>query len=127
MPRSITLTFPWPPRELSPNVARGLHWGTKAAAASAYKRDCYLAMREQFGPALTDELASPVLATATFYATVKRKRDMDNLDASLKALFDTLVTHCIITDDSSEHLRHAESKLVVGTEKRVEVTLEEIE
>ncbi len=126
MPRTITLRFPWFPRELSPNVARRLHWGTKAKAATDYRRDCYLEIRDQLGPKLPTVL-SPVLASTTFHVTDKRKRDMDNLNASLKALFDTLVTVGILQDDSTEHLRHAESKLVVGKEKYIEVTLTEVD
>ena len=130
MPRSITLTFPWPPKELSPNVARRLHWAKKASAVKEYRETCGWEVIAQMG---TDVFGfpytSPALATVTFHVKDKIRRDIGNLDASLKPLWDGIVDAGILADDDYRHLRHGESKVVVepkGT-KRVEVTLEEIE
>ena len=126
MPRSITLTFPWPPRELSPNARPNRY--KKASATKEYRETCGWEVIAQMG---TDVFGfpytPPVLATTTFYVDSKRRYDLDNLDASLKPLWDGVVDAGILVDDSSEHLRHGESKVVVGKERRVEVTLEEIE
>ena len=128
MPSSITFTFPWPPKELSPNVARGLHWRTKASATKQYRRDCYYDARDSAWPIESPPLLrSPVLATTTFHVKDKQRRDIGNMEAALKPLWDGIVDAGILVDDDYKHLRHGESKVVVGKEKRVEVTLEEVE
>ena len=126
MPRTITLRLPWPPRELSPNVARRLHWAKKAAAAKTYREQCGWEARLSPSALLHPTrrmLTSPVLATTTFYVKDKIRRDIDNLMASIKPLWDGIVDAGILQDDSHKHLRHAEPQLVVGDEKYVEVTL----
>ena len=134
MPRSISLTFPWPPKELSPNVARRLHWAKKATATKQYRSDCGWEAKLQTWDKddkayYFESLASPVLATVTFHVKDKIRRDIGNLDASLKPLWDGIVDAGILADDDYKHLRHGESKVVVepkGT-KHIEVTLEEVE
>ena len=130
MPKTITLRLPWFPRELSPNVARRLHWAAKAKAAKAYRELCGWEARLQhpvplhLGSTMFNSLA---LATTTFHVDTKRRYDLDNLMASLKPMWDGIVDAGILQDDSTEHLRHAESKLIVGKEKYIEVTLTEEE
>ena len=129
MPRSITLTFLWPPKELSPNWTG--HYQRKASATKAYREDCGWMAKTQVQPNQdihTDPpLNSPVLATTTFYVTDKRRRDIGNMEAALKPLWDGIVDAGILADDDYKHLRHGESKVVVGDERRVEVRLEEVE
>ena len=127
MPRSITITFPWPPRELSPNITS--HHMKKASATKAYREQCgWLAVEQSLDEEhVTICLSSPVLATTTFHVDSKRRYDTRNLDASLKPLWDGVVDAGILVDDDYKHLRHGESKVVVGKEKRVEVRLEEVE
>ncbi len=128
MPRSITLKFPWFPDELRPNARPNRY--AKASATKAYREQCGW---ECHAPLKPPVLRSPVLATTTFYVTDKRKRDMNNLDASIKALWDGIVDAGILVDDSSEHLQHGRSRLVrnlggLATKgKYIEVTLEEVE
>ncbi len=122
MPRSISLSFPWFPPEVAPNWTG--HHMKKARATKAYRERCGWECHATRHPPL---LKSPVLATTTFHVDSKRRYDLDNLDASLKPLWDGVVDAGILVDDSSEHLRHAESKLVVGKERKVEVMLEEVE
>ena len=127
MPRSITFKFPWFPKELSPNWTG--HYMKKASATKQYRETCGWEAVEQ---SLDEEhvticLNSPVLATTTFYVMDKIRRDIGNLDASLKPLWDGIVDAGILADDDYKHLRHGESKVVVGDEKRVEVRLEEVE
>ena len=144
MTRTITLHFTWPPRELNPNAMtktvvladgtrkrKAIPWWEKRAAVKAYREDCGWMAKTQVQPGQdihTDRpFGAPVLATTTFYVDSKRKYDMRNLDAMLKPLWDGIVDAGILADDDYKHLRHAESKLVVGKEKRVEVVLEEVE
>ncbi|KKK62984.1 hypothetical protein LCGC14_2998840, partial [marine sediment metagenome] len=131
-PRSITLSFPWFPPEVAPNWTG--HRMKKASATKAYREQCGWAAVEQSLDAehVTVCLSSPVLATTTFYVTDRRRRDMNNLDASLKALWDGIVDAGILADDSSEHLQHGRSRLVRNLgglgpkEKYIEVRLEEV-
>ena len=126
MPRTITLRLPWFPRELSPNSRP--HHMEKAKAVKAYRSDCYLDARDSTWPIKNPPLIrSPVLATTTFHVDAKRRYDFRNLDAALKPMWDGLVDAGILQDDSTEHLRHAESKLVLGKEKKIVVVLEEVE
>ena len=128
MPRTITLRFPWFPRELSPNSRS--HYMKKAQAVKAYRELCGWEARLQHPVPLhlgSTMFNSLVLATTTFHVKDKIRRDFRNLDAALKPLWDGIVDAGILQDDSSEHLRHAESKLVVGKEKYIEVTLTEVE
>lgn len=124
LPRTITLRFPFPPGELSPNVS--VHHMTKARKVKEYRDTCGWLAKGQLQPTPIT-LASPVLASVTFGVTDKRRRDLDNLMASIKPLWDGMVDADVLQDDSTEHLRHAESKLVVGDEKYVEVELREVE
>lgn len=96
----------------------------KAKAVKQYRSDCGWDAAAQCNADFF--LLSPVLATTTFHVTDKRRRDLDNLMASIKPLWDGLVDAGILADDSAKHLRHAESKLVVGDEKYVEVELTEV-
>ncbi len=128
MPRSISFTFPWFPPEVAPNWTG--HHMKKARATKEYRERCGWYAKMNAAEVFSDQVrrfTSPVLATTTFYVKDKRRRDMNNLDASIKALWDGIVDAGILVDDSSEHLRHAESKLVVGKERKVEVMLEEVE
>ena len=140
--RTLTFTFGWPPRELSPNIRtktvvladgtrkrKAIHWREVGAATKAYREQCGWAAVE---PAIDPEthvticLHSPVLATTTFHVKDKIRRDMKNMEAALKPLWDGIVDAGVLQDDSTEHLRHAESKLVVGKERKVVVVLEEM-
>ena len=72
-------------------------------------------------------LNSPVLATTTFYVKDERRRDIKNMEAALKPLWDGIVDAGILVDDDYKHLRHGESKVLVGKERKVVVVLEEVE
>jgi crossover junction endodeoxyribonuclease RusA len=119
-----TLRFAFPPAELSPN-ARVL-WPAKHRATKAYREDCGWQAKAQVSPGTT--LIAPVKATTTFYVRDRKRRDLDNLMARLKPLWDGIVDAGLLEDDSAEHLRHGEPALVVERESpaRVEVVLEEI-
>lgn len=127
-PRTITLTLPWPSEKLNPNRAKSLHWGMKGRAVSMYRDTCCIIALNAKNRGRLAPFAPPVLATVTFYVTDKRRRDIDNLDAMLKPLWDGIVDAGVLADDSAKELRHGESKLVLdrGGEKRVEVTLTEV-
>jgi len=112
----MTITLPLPPRELSPNW-RG-HWAQKAKAVKKYRQLAWaVAMSE------TRCNWPTANAQATFYFRDRRRRDRDNLLASLKSAFDGLTDAGVIDDDSG--LTHL--PVIVEYDKanpRVEITVE---
>jgi crossover junction endodeoxyribonuclease RusA len=117
----LVLRLPWPPPELSPN-ARPNRWA-KARATAQYRAACYVDARSAAGPRRFWP-QPPVTAKVVFVVPDKRKHDLDNCMASIKAAFDALVSVGLLVDDDSEHLRHAAPEMRVQKGKRyVEVTL----
>jgi crossover junction endodeoxyribonuclease RusA len=115
---SLTFTLRMPPRELSPNARA--HWRVKAAATKSYRLAGYLAGCR----VLASERPGWVEAVAqvTFWLPDRRRRDRDNLAASLKAAFDGLVDAGILADDAGLH--HAPLRLEVDARwPRVEITI----
>ena len=121
----LAFTLPLPPKELSPNY-RARHWAQVSTAKAAYRRDCgWTAKGAMFAaaaraaettpppPMVNFPLAAPVTAHVTFVVPDKRRRDLDNLSASMKAAWDGIVDAGVLVDDSSEHLKHAAPELVV--------------
>jgi len=73
------ITLPWPPRELSPNAR--VHFRTKAAATKAYREQAYWLAKASL-------LAMPegrINLRFDFHPPDKRRRDLDNMLASIKA------------------------------------------
>ena len=93
----MLVVLPLPPREVSPNAR--VHWAKKARAAKRYKISAELvtemAIKEQGYPeGLGEFMIHPI-----FYFPVRRRRDRDNLLASLKSAFDG-VAQAMDIDDS---------------------------
>jgi crossover junction endodeoxyribonuclease RusA len=112
------VVLPWPPRELSPNH-RHAHWSQLARAKKRYRAACALISRAQgAGRVEWPEMA----VSLTFVPPDKRRRDWDNLVASIKAGLDGLAD-VLGVDDSrwtvTSRIAHGETKR--GGEVRVEV------
>lgn len=114
----ITLTLPYPPKELSPNAR--CHWRVKSAKVRSYRDLCHILARQQ----TRVKLPAPVTARVTFVVTVNRKRDEDNLGASIKALWDGLVDAGILAADSTEYLHIERPAIEKGPVACVRVELE---
>ena len=115
MARAFHLTLPWPPAILSPNARA--HWAEKARAAKKYRRDaCYMAQamgcRALSAPRLTVEI--------TFHPPDARRRDTDNMLASIKAGLDGIADATGV-DDCNWHIGLARGEPVKGG--KVVVTL----
>jgi len=111
-----------PPKALSPN-ARG-HWAKRGRAYRRYKEDaCLLALAAQGGPAGRREWRRARVVCHFFYR-VRRRRDGDNLIASMKAAFDGLEAAGVVRDDSG--LIQVPPRITVDrqTRPRVEITVE---
>ena len=91
---SASITLPWPDKALSPNART--HFHAKARIAKAYREQAYwtakaspLAMPSDGGIALRIE----------FYPPDARKRDLDNMLASVKAAIDGIADAHEVNDN----------------------------
>lgn len=114
----MRLTLDLPPRALSPNVRS--HWSKKAKAVKYYRRLAFVVARCQ--PERGWEKAE---VRTTFYLPDLRRRDPDNLMASMKAAWDGIVDAHVLTDD--RYLVQHPPTLALDRERpRVEIELTEI-
>ena len=83
----MQVTVPWPPKQLSPNAR--VHWAIRSRNAKRYRQLCYLAaQRAGARPAQTEP--ETVQVCITFHPPDRRRRDWDNLLASIKHGLDGL-------------------------------------
>ena len=82
---SLTLTLPWPPKELSPNAR--LHWRVVAKAKKAYRAACGWTAKEQGARRIE---AGKLHLSLTFFAPTRRAYDLDNALARMKSGLDGL-------------------------------------
>ena len=93
----IIVRLPWPPKELSPNAR--VHWAKKAKAAQSYRQyACVLTLCEK---GLHIEANCLHL---TFRPPDRRRRDLDNMLASIKAGIDG-IADALGVDDQHFSLR----------------------
>ena len=90
-----------PDRDLNPNSR--LHYMNVYRAKAAAKDAAIALVLQQGKPAVPYERAN---ITVTWVAKDKRRRDFDNLFASLKATIDGLVEAGLIEDDSATHVSY---------------------
>ena len=116
--KAMLIRLPIPPKELAPNSRT--HWRVKAKYVKAYREEARIAGRDLrfFRPDLPWPLPLGVLAEPVFVFPTNRRRDTDNLGASLKAAWDGLVDAGVLADDSARHLTIAAVKCVVQKEAR---------
>jgi Holliday junction resolvase RusA-like endonuclease len=114
----IGVVLPLPDRRLSPNSR--VCWQAKARSVKAYRA---------FSFSLAQRYPSrwkAASAEATFYFRDKRRRDRDNLLASLKAAFDGIAAAGVVEDDAD--LTHLPVRVEVDRENpRVEIILRRTE
>jgi len=114
---SLTITLPWPHKDLSPN-ARG-HWGKKAAATKTARKTAWAATLETGVLKLSAPI--PIHVTTTFFPPDRRAYDEDNLKARMKASYDG-ISDAIGVDD--KHFRHGPVEIgqpVKGGSVRIEI------
>ncbi len=121
---SVKVTLPLPHRALSPNAR--VHWREKATATKAYRALASTSGREQIiGQANAGRHEwrwKSATAQATFFHTQNRRRDRDNLLASLKAAFDGIADAGIVADDSG--ITHLPVQCKIDKDSpRVEITI----
>ena len=89
------ITLPWPDRRLSPNAR--VHWSRRAKAVKL-ARQAALALAFEAGARKLRITGQPRIAM-TFCPPDRRRRDMDNLIASMKAANDG-IADALNVDDS---------------------------
>jgi crossover junction endodeoxyribonuclease RusA len=97
---TFTLELPWPSKDLSPNARH--HWSTAAKAKKAYRTRCRQ-VGEASGLGLVPKASGSVLVHLEFFPPDKRRRDWDNLVASMKSGLDGLAD-AMGVDDSKWRL-----------------------
>ena len=124
----VQLILPFPPPELSPNAR--LSWQAKRRVVADYRRACMVdalnVRRDLQRQGMKFPLRVPVTATVTFVLTSRARRDMDNLLASAKALFDSIVDAGILEDDDCWSL-HLVMAVELGLKQEVRLQLQEAE
>ena len=131
----FAFTLLLPPPELSPN-SRANRW-KRGSATKQYRGDCKKVATSKKNMSVrkarasksqppTFPLSPPVTATVTVFYKVLRKRDGDNLQAMLKAMWDGLQDAGVLVGDDTEVLTVKPPIVVVdkNAEARVEVVLE---
>jgi crossover junction endodeoxyribonuclease RusA len=117
----MTITLSLPPAALSPNAR--VHWGKKHRAAKAYRNTArWLAWSASQD---RDDFPWPrARVTCRFYFRVNRKRDGDNLLASMKPAFDGIAAAGVVKDDSA--FVHMPAEIIINRQGKphVEITIE---
>lgn len=94
-PVELCVALPWPDRRLSPNAR--VHWSRRAKAVKLARQEA-LALAFEAGARRLRITGQPRIAM-TFCPPDRRRRDMDNLIASMKAANDG-IADALNVDDS---------------------------
>lgn len=120
--RTLTIKLEHLPfRELSPNSR--VHWAVKARAVRAAREEVgWLAKDKWQG----QEPLNYARVTYEFYTLQKRRRDIDNLVASMKSSLDGLVDAGVLVSDDSTHLELGRCNVKQGDADQTIIIVEEI-
>lgn len=119
---AIVVEMPLPRRELSPNGR--VHWRVRSKAVHAYRTLAWARASSALGGKPAPRWKRAVARAAFFLPADGRKRDQDNLSASLKAAYDGIADAGIVENDSG--LSHERALFAVdGKKPRVEITIQE--
>lgn len=94
----ISVSLPWPSKDLSPNAR--LHWARKAKAVKQARAGAHYLVLEARGTA--QRAGDAAKLSMTFCPPDKRRRDRDNLIASMKAATDGIADALRIDDSRFE-------------------------
>ena len=115
---AILVVLAIPPKALSPNAR--VHWAALAKAKRSYRRTAWALALEATACRRPQHARATV--QATFYHRTARRRDGDNLLASLKAAFDGIAEAGIVANDSG--MTHLPTIQRIDTRNpRVEITI----
>ena len=98
----IAIRLPWPPKELSPNAR--VHWAKKSGKAKRYRQDALMLARPAVSRCPAALCADTYRLSLTFHPPDRRRRDLDNMLASIKAGIDG-IADALGVDDQHFSLR----------------------
>jgi crossover junction endodeoxyribonuclease RusA len=99
----IYVTLPWPDRRLSPNAR--VHWSKKARVSKRARKDAFILTCSAIQLNPLDMLGDTLPLHITFRPKDRRRRDEDNLIASMKPYLDG-IAQALGVDDSRFRLSH---------------------
>lgn len=121
---TITINLPFPNGKLSPNRAKGMHWGATSSLKGRQFDDAYVAtynaIREITAAAWTP-LTGQIPVTVTFCEPDKRMRDLDNLLSASKSAIDGIATALTVNDKHFSPITIKRGEVVKGGSMTVEV------
>jgi crossover junction endodeoxyribonuclease RusA len=84
----ISVSLPWPSADLSPNAR--VHWVTHARAKKAAKNHAWGWTKAAMGPLgiASGSFVGPIAVKIVFHPEIDRARDVDNMQARMKAALD---------------------------------------
>lgn len=117
MEQTISISLPLPPKECSPNSR--CHWAVKSRAAKSAKEIAFYGAKKAGVTGKTHSWDKAFMQPI-FTFTVNRKRDLDNLLASMKNQIDGVVAAGLMVNDCG--ISPLPSKIIIG--KKPGVVLE---
>lgn len=110
----LKIELPWPDPKLAPNRRNGKHWTATHAAKGKRLADARLLTLQAMRQAGYVPPAGTLAMVLTFHAPDKRRRDLDNLLAAMKADFDGISQALGVDDQLFEPLTLRRGGLVSG-------------
>lgn len=122
---TITITLPFPNGKLSPNRAKGMHWGATSSLKGRQFDDAYAAAYQAM-TSITAKEWTPLVGraiplTVTFNEPDRRMRDLDNLLAAAKSAIDGIATALTVNDKHFSPITIKRGDVVKGGQMIVEV------
>jgi len=123
--REWVVRLPWDKPPLSMNDRS--HWRVKANATSAAKVQTMLALADAFGDMYPPPFLGACDVTLTYVPRDKRRRDTDNIVATLKVVCDAAVTAGLVLDDEPRYMtKHMPVILPPDGDPRLELRIREV-
>jgi crossover junction endodeoxyribonuclease RusA len=114
----IAIDLPWPNSALSPNAR--IHWRPKAAIAKTSRQHAIWLARAAGIRANDPDIPERLTVTAIFMPPDNRRRDLDNMLASMKPALDG-ISYAIGVDDSKWEIALRRGSVVKGGCVRIEL------
>lgn len=110
------IVLPWPSKDLSPNAR--VHFRARAAEAKAYREQAYWMTKASDEPRPAD---GPIMLRLDFHPPDSRRRDLDNMLASIKSALDGIADALEVNDQRFGFELHRGTPIKGG---RVRVTVQ---
>jgi crossover junction endodeoxyribonuclease RusA len=91
----VEICLPWPSSTMSPNSR--VHWSTRWKHVRQYRFLAACIVRKHY-PTPPSWVSRPMRVTTTFYAPSRRRQDVDNMQARMKAAYDGIADALCIDD-----------------------------